>query len=101
VQPFKLMCLIAALCGLRVGEVTALKLVSLDFKRKQISVLVALDYKTRKETTPKSLNSAAPVHMPELLAKHLREWLDKHQVANPEGYLFLNPKGGHISQPTS
>ena len=92
-QPFKLMCLIAALCGLRVGEVTALKLVSLDFKRKQINVLVALDYKTRKETTPKSNNSAAPVYMPELLAKHFREWLDKHYIANPEGYLFLNPKG--------
>ena len=93
VQPFKLMCLIAALCGLRVGEVTALKLASLDFRRKQINVLVALDYKTRKETTPKSNNSAAPVYMPELLAKHLREWLDKHYIANPEGYLFLNPKG--------
>jgi len=91
--PFKLMCLTAALCGLRVGEVTALKLASLDLKRKQISVLAALDYKTRKETTPKSDNSAAPVHMPEVLAKHLRDWLDKRYIANPEGYLFLNPKG--------
>ena len=92
-QPFKLMCLIAALCGLRIGEVTALKVSSLDFKRKQINVLGALDYRTRKETTPKSENSAAPVYMPDLLAKHLREWIDKRYTANAEGYLFLNPKG--------
>ena len=93
VQPFKLMFLIAAICGLRIGEVTALKVTSLDFKRKQIHILAALDYKTRKETTPKSENSAAPVHMPELLAKHLGEWLDKHYKPNAEGYLFLNRKG--------
>jgi len=93
IQPFKLMFLIAALCGLRIGEVTALKVASLDFKRKQIHILAALDYKTRKETTPKSENSSAPVHMPELLAKHLREWLDKHHKSTAEGYLFINRKG--------
>lgn len=53
--------------------VTALKVASLDFKRKQIHILAALDYKTRKETTPKSENNTAPVYMPELLVKHLEE----------------------------
>ena len=67
------MFLIAALCGLRIGEVLALKVDSLDFKRKQIHILAALDYKTRKETTPKSENSAAPLPMPALLEKHLRD----------------------------
>ena len=87
------MCLIAALCGLRIGEVTALKVSNLDFKRKQIHVLGALDYKTRKETTPKSENSAAPVYMPELLAKHLRECIEKSYKPNAESYLFINRKG--------
>lgn len=87
------MFLIAALCGLRIGEVTAMKVASLDFKRKQIHVLAALDYKTRKETTPKSENSAAPVYMPEPLAKHLHGWLNKHYTPNAEGYLFINSKG--------
>lgn len=86
------MFLIGALCGLRIGEVTALKVASVDFKRKQIHILAALDYKTRRQTTPKSENSAAPVCMPELLAKHLREWLDKHHTPNAEGYLFVNSK---------
>jgi integrase len=79
---FKVMFLIAALCGLRIGEVTALKVGSIDFKRKLIQVTGALDYATRKESTSKSGKSAAPVHMSELLAKHLRDWLDKHYTAN-------------------
>jgi integrase len=91
--PFKLMFLIAAVCGLRIGEVTALKVSSIDFKRKILRVNSALDYATRKEGTPKSDNSAAPVHMPELVAKHLHDWLDKHYVANVNGYLFTNSKG--------
>jgi integrase len=91
--PFKLMFLIAAVCGLRIGEVTALKVGSIDFKRKLLRVTGALDYATRKESTPKSDNSAAPVHMSELLAKHLRDWLDKHYKPNVDGYLFINSKG--------
>ncbi len=93
VYPFKLMLLIAAVCGLRIGEVTALKVSSLDFKRKLIHITGALDYATRKESTPKSDNSAAPVCMSELLTKHLRDWLDKRYKPNADGYLFLNSKG--------
>lgn len=87
------MCLVAALCGLRIGEVTALRVTNLDFERKRILITGALDYATRKETTPKSEKSTAPIHMPELLAKHLRDWLDKHYVTNADGYLFVNSKG--------
>src|SRR5438094_1057765 len=91
--PFKMMFLIAAVCGLRIGEVTALKVASIDFKRKLLRVTGALDYATRKESTPKSDNSAAPIHMSELLAKHLHDWLDNRYVANVDGYLFTNSKG--------
>jgi len=92
-NPFRLMMLVAALCGLRIGEVTALKVSSLDFKRKLIHINAALDYATRKETTPKSTNSAAPVSMPEFLERSLRDWLKKNYKPNPEGYLFINAKG--------
>ena len=91
--PFKLMFLIAALCGLRIGEVLALKVSSLDFQRKLIHIIGALDYATRKESTPKSDNSAAPVCMSDLLAKHLRDWIDKRYKPNPDNYLFINRKG--------
>jgi len=92
-NPFRLMMLVAALCGLRIGEVTALKVSSLDFKRKLIHINAALDYATRKETTPKSTNSAAPVSMPEFLERSLRGWLKNGYKPNPEGYIFVNSKG--------
>jgi len=93
VYPYKLMLLIAAVSGLRIGDVTALKVRSLDFKRKLIHITAALDYATRKEGTPKSGPSAAPVCMSDLLAKHLHDWLTKHYKPNVDGYLFINSKG--------
>jgi integrase len=93
VLPFRLMLLIAALCYLRIGEVTALKLSSLDFKRKIIHVDGALDYATRNEITTKSEKSSAPIPMPDLLERELKEWLDHGHKLNPEGYLFTNSKG--------
>jgi integrase len=77
----------------RIGEVTALKVSGLDFKRKLIHITGALDYATRKEGTPKSDNSAAPVCMSELLTKHLRDWLTEHYQLNIDGYLFTNSRG--------
>lgn len=92
-QPFKLTFLIAAVCGLRIGEVTALKTTSLDFKRRVIHITSALDYATRKETTPKSQKSAAPIPMPQLLEKHFGNWLQKHYRPNDAAYLFTNFNG--------
>jgi integrase len=91
--PYKLMLLIAAVCGIRIGEVTALKVSSLDFRPKLIQITAALDYATRKEGTPKSGPSAAPVCMSDLLTKHLHAWLAKHYRPNADGYLFTNSKG--------
>jgi integrase len=42
VDPFRLILLIAALCYVRIGEVTALKITSLDFNRKLIHINAAL-----------------------------------------------------------
>jgi integrase len=70
------MLLIAALCYLRIGEVTALKLPSLDFKRKIIHVDAALDYATRNEITTKSDKSSAPIPMTDLLERELKDWLE-------------------------
>jgi integrase len=61
-----------------------LKTISLDFKRKTIDITAALDYATRRESTPKSESSAAPLHT------HLRDWIEEYYRANSEGYLFTN-----------
>jgi integrase len=90
--PFRLMFLVAAVCYLRIGEVTALKVSSLDFKRKVINIDAALDYATRKEITTKSDKSCASVPMPEFLERHLKDWLENRYKPDPEGYLFINSK---------
>jgi integrase len=92
-QPFKLMFLTAAIGGLRIGEVTALKVTSLDFKRKVININASLDYSTRQETAPKTENSAAPIPISQLLEKYLRDWVGKHYKPNDGGYLFVNSNG--------
>lgn len=92
-QPFKTMFLLCAVLGLRIGEVTALKVTNLDFKRKTIDITASLDYATRKESTPKSENSAAVLHMSQLLEKHLRDWIEKQNRPNLEAYLFTNSNG--------
>jgi integrase len=92
-QPFRTMFVVCGVLGLRIGEVTALKVTNLDFRRKMIEVTSALDYATRKESTPKSENSERPLYMTELLEKCLHDWLDKQYRPNPEGYLFTNSKG--------
>jgi integrase len=91
--PFRLMFLIAALCYLRIGEVTALKISGLDFERRVIYIAASLDYATRKDGTTKNRKSTASVPMPELLERHLRYWLANHHAPNSEGYLFVNSKG--------
>ena len=56
-------------------------------------ITAALDYATRRETTPKSKNSAFPVVMPTLLAKRLQDWVEKHYKPKEAGYLFTNSNG--------
>jgi integrase len=90
--PFRLMFLIAAVCYLRIGEVTALRISSLDFKRKVIHIDAALDYATRREITTKSDKSCVSIPMPELLERHLKDWLENRCTPNSEGYLFINTK---------
>jgi len=61
--------------------------------RQPYKITAAIDYATRKETTPKSAKSAAPIPMSNLLEKHLRNWVEKHYRPNESGYLFINANG--------
>lgn len=93
VDPFRLILLIAALCYVRIGEVTALKITSLDFNRKLIHINAALDYSTRIESTTKNPTSTDSLPMTGLLERQLSYWLTNHPVRNSAGYLFVNSKG--------
>jgi len=81
---------IAAMCGLRVGEVVALQKDDLDFTHRLIHVRRSAWY--GRVQTLKSKSSRAYVVMPEALLTLLREYLVTWET-NPEGFLFLNRNG--------
>jgi integrase len=94
-EPFRTMFAIAAMTGLRAGEVMALQKAELDFQQRVIHV--------RRSAwlghvqTVKSKANKAPVAMPEALASLLKDYLATWQE-NAEGLLFLNQRGRPFSQ---
>jgi integrase len=81
---------IAAMTGLRVGEVVGLQKADLDFDKRVIQVQRSAWY--GRVQTVKSKASRAPVAMAEALVTVLKEYLATWQP-NPEGFLFLNRNG--------
>jgi integrase len=86
-NPWRTMFAIAAMTGLRVGEVVGLQKADLDFDRRIIHVRRSAWY--GKVQTVKSKASQAPVVMADALATLLGEYLATWKE-NPEGFLFLN-----------
>jgi len=89
-DPWRTMFGIAAMTGLRVGEVVALQKQDLDFERRVIHVRRSAWYS--RVQTVKSKASQAPVAMANTLATLLGEYLATWKE-NPEGFLFLNRSG--------
>jgi integrase len=89
-QPYRTMFAIAAMTGLRVGEVVALQKDDLDFVHRLIHVRRSAWY--GRVQTLKSKSSRADVVMAEALLTLLGEYLATWE-ANPEGFLFVNRNG--------
>jgi integrase len=89
-EPYRTMSAIAAMTGLRVGEVVGLQKADLDFQRRMIHVRRSAWY--GKVQTVKSKASRAPMAMGKTLCSLLEEYLVTWK-ANPEGFLFLNRNG--------
>lgn len=81
---------IAAMTGLRVGEVVGLQKQDLDFDRRVINVRRSAWYGSVQ--TVKSKASAAPVPLSDALATLLKGYLEAWKP-NPEGFLFVNRNG--------
>jgi integrase len=90
VEPYRTMFAIAAMTGLRVGEVVGLQKADLDFDRRIIHVNRSAWY--GRVQTGKSKASRAPVVMSEALASVLEEYLTTWRP-NSEGFLFVNRNG--------
>jgi integrase len=89
-QPFRTIFAIAAMTGMRVGELLALQTNDLDFERKIIHVRRSVWH--GQIQTVKSKASRAPVPMPDALSVIIKLFLESWQP-NPAKFLFLNRRG--------
>jgi integrase len=89
-EPWKTVFSVAAMTGLRPGEVLGLSVDDLDFKTRQIFVRRSVWY--GRVHTPKSKSSIAPVPMPETLAAILAKFLESW-TPNEQRLLFVNRVG--------
>lgn len=94
-EPYRTMFAIAAMTGLRAGEIVGLQVSDLDFEQRAIHVNRSAWF--GRVQTVKSKASRAPVAMPELLVTILKEFLVTWRD-NPERFLFLNRRGRPYSQ---
>ena len=89
-QPFRTMFAIAAMTGMRVGEILALQTNDLDFERRMIHVRRSV-WQGQIQTV-KSKASKAPVPMPDALSVMIKTYLESWQP-NPAKLLFMNRRG--------
>jgi integrase len=89
-EPFRTMFAIAAMTGLRAGELLALQVDDLDFERKAMHVRRSV-WRGRIQTV-KSRASRASVAMPDVLSLILKTYLKSWQE-NPTKLLFINRRG--------
>jgi len=94
-KPWRLIFAVAAMTGLRPGEVLGLAVDDLDFENKLVYVRQTAYYS--KLQTPKSKASIAPVAMAGLLEEMLREFLLSWKP-NPRRLLFSNRNGNPYSE---
>lgn len=76
--------------GLRIGEARALKIDDIDFNNKTISVTKTYTHLKGKDviTTPKSKESIRKIKIDDILAKDIKEYLDKARYILDDNFIF-------------
>jgi integrase len=91
-EPLSTICFIPSVTGMRIGEVLALRVEDLDFKRKLIKIRHSVY--NGEVGTPKSEASRADLPMPNALEIRLKNHLNSARCKqNALGLLFLNRRG--------
>lgn len=85
----KAMAILAALTGLRRGELVGLKWEDVDYNNCQIHVRRSLV--EQKVGEPKTRGSKKPVPMEPILARCVRKWQNQTRFSNQEDWVFANP----------
>jgi integrase len=92
-EPYRTMFTIAAVTGLRAGELIGLTVADLDFDRKTIHPHKQADDRTRELRELKTKKSSSPIPITDETAAVIRRYLNEHWKDNPQGLLFPNRKG--------
>ena len=80
--------------GLRIGEARALKSDDIDFENKTISVTKTYTHLKGKDviTTPKTKGSIRTIKIDDILAKDIKEYLDKARYILDDNFIFRYSK---------
>jgi len=93
---YRAMVLVQAGCGLRIGELLALRVQDVDFLRRELRVEHQIDRLTRERVAPKTDRSRRTVPLPEVAATALAEHLRRFPPTE-EGLIFHTQAGRPIA----
>lgn len=89
-------CHLATFCGLRWGEIAALKVEHVSFDASIIEVRHSLARDDQLKE-PKSKAGVRNVPLPGVVAESLRAWMKEHYIENERGLIFRSAIGGPIT----
>lgn len=89
-QPARTVTMLAAITGMRRGELFGLKWEDLDFERRTIRIVRSLV--DQIEGKPKTETSRKPLPMSDDLAAALKSWREQTEYAKPGDWVFASPQ---------
>jgi integrase len=95
--------LVAAFGGLRIGELTALTRDHVDLDRGTVDVVASAGYLPggrRHVGPPKSRAGVRVIALPEIAADSLRRHVALYAEQEPDGLVFIGPRGGAVREST-
>jgi len=92
-EPYRTIFTLAAVTGLRAGELLGLTVKDIDFERNSIFPRRQADDRTRELRELKTKKSCSPVPITEETAAILQAYLKTQWKENPQGLLFPNRRG--------
>jgi integrase len=89
---YRAMVIVQAGCGLRIGELLALRVRDVDFLRRTLRVEDQIDRVTRERVPPKTPRSRRTVPLPQVASVALAQHMERHEPG-PDGLLFHTRAG--------
>lgn len=92
-ERYRAMVLVQAGCGLRIGELLALRVRDVDFLRRTLRVEDQIDRSTRERVPPKTPRSRRTLPLPDVVSSALARHIAEHPPTPGEGLLFHTRAG--------